>query len=309
MTSFEGGVDDELQGMSRRRAFEGRGREASTKVDVCREASTRVEGGREGFDEVNTCGFPHLEDRDASTSLLMGLDFFGGGILSTEETLRLSSLEKKAMNDMFVILSDVWVDNNETMEKLAFVLDDYESVEVVPSLFVLMGNFCSHPCNLSFHSFSCLRMQFGKLGEMIESHPRIKEHSRFLFIPGPDDAGPSKALPRCALPKYLTDELQKHVPNAICSSNPCRVKFYTQEIVFFRQHLLYRMTRSSLIPPLTEETSDPFEHLVATITYQSHLCPLPLTVQPIIWNYDHCLRLYPTPHTVSNLFISLSSLF
>lgn len=106
----------------------------------------------------------------------------------------------------------------------------------------------------------------------------------------------------------------------------CRIKFYTQEIVLFRQDLLYRMRRSSLIPPSTEETSDPFEHvstkllffiesrslrpsnlklieslllqLVATITHQSHLCPLPLTVQPIIWNYDHCLRLYPTPHTV-----------
>lgn len=111
-----------------------------------------------------------------------------------------------------------------------------------------------------------------------------------------------------------------------------RIKFYTQEIVFFRQDLLYRMRRSSLIPPSTEETSDPFEHvgwffsllnfpdnqklknfdsangiilfqLVATITHQSHLCPLPLTVQPIIWNYDHCLRLYPTPDLVSSLRI------
>lgn len=35
-------------------------------------------------------------------------------------------------------------------------------------------------------------------------------------------AGPSKVLPRCALPKYLTEELQKHIPNAIFSSNPCR---------------------------------------------------------------------------------------
>lgn len=104
-----------------------------------------------------------------------------------------------------------------------------------------------------------------------------------------------------------------------------RVKFYTQEIVFFRQELLYRMRRSCLIPPSTEETDDPFEHvslfihlnfvllttifpnlgiqfllqLVATIIHQSHLCPLPLMVQPIIWNYDHSLHLYPTPHTVS----------
>lgn len=141
-------------------------------------------------------------------------------------------------------------------------------------------------------------MQFGKLGEMIAAHTRLKEHSKFLFIPGPDDAGPSNVLPRCALPKYLTEELQKHIPNAIFSSNPCRVKFYTQEIVFFRQDMLYRMRRSCLMPPSTEETCDHFEHLVATITHQSHLCPLPLTVQPIIWNYDHCLYLYPTPHTI-----------
>lgn len=33
------------------------------------------------------------------------------------------------------------------------------------------------------------RAQFGKLGQMIESHPRLKQHSRFLFIPGPEDAG------------------------------------------------------------------------------------------------------------------------
>lgn len=40
-----------------------------------------------------------------------------------------------------------------------------------------------------------------------------------------------------------------------------RIKFYTQEIVLFRQDLLYRMRRSCLIPPSTEETSDPFEHV------------------------------------------------
>ncbi|GJN16000.1 hypothetical protein PR202_gb02950 [Eleusine coracana subsp. coracana] len=187
-----------------------------------------------GIFQVNTCGFPPLEDREASLSLLMGLDFFGGGVLPTEETLRLSSLEKKAVNDMFVILSDVWLDNPEnvhmcylvekTMEKLAVVLDGYDSVEVVPSLFVLMGNFCSRPCNLAFSSFEELRSQFGKLGEMIAARSRLKEHSRFLFIPGPDDAGPSKALPRCALPKYLIEELQKHIPNAIFVSNPCRLE-------------------------------------------------------------------------------------
>lgn len=252
----------------------------------------------DGIFQVLTCGFPPLEDRDKSVKLLAGHDFFGGGIFTKEETIRLTEMEKRAVNDMFVVLSDIWLDNEEALRKLETVLDGFESVEVVPSLFVFMGNFSSRPCNLSFHSYSSLRMQFGKLGEMIAAHSRLKEHSQFLFIPGPDDAGPSTVLPRCALPNYLTEELQKHIPNAIFSTNPCRVKFYTQEIVFFRRDLLYRMRRSCLMPPSTEETDDHFQHLVATITHQSHLCPLPLTVQPIIWNYDHCLYLYPTPHTI-----------
>ncbi|KAL9324375.1 hypothetical protein ACSQ67_009232 [Phaseolus vulgaris] len=264
----------------------------------------------EGIFQVLTCGFPPLEDRNKSLKVLSGHDFFGGGTLTKEETIRLEEMEKRAVNDMFVILSDVWLDKEEldvilmlfflekALTKVETILDGFESVEVVPSLFVFMGNFCSRPCNLSFHSYSSLRMQFGKLGEMIAAHTRLKEQSRFLFIPGPDDAGPSTVLPRCALPKYLTEELQKHIPNAIFSSNPCRVKFYTQEIVFFRQDMLHRMRRSCLMSPSIEETDDHFQHLVATITHQSHLCPLPLTVQPIIWNYDHSLYLYPTPHTI-----------
>lgn len=37
--------------------------------------------------QVNTCGFPPLEDRVASLSLLMGHDFFGAGVIPTEETV------------------------------------------------------------------------------------------------------------------------------------------------------------------------------------------------------------------------------
>ncbi|KAL0356392.1 UNVERIFIED_CONTAM: DNA polymerase epsilon subunit B [Sesamum radiatum] len=183
----------------------------------------------DGIFQVKTCGFPPLEDREKSVTMFAGIDFFGGGSLTKEETIRLAELERGAVNDMFIILSDVWLD------------DDEETT-------------------FGFRTFKCAA--------------------------------------RCSLPKYITEELQSHIPNAVFSSNPCRIKFYTQEIVFFREDMLYRMRRSCLMPPSTEETSDPFEHLVATITHQSHLCPLPLSVQPIIWNFDHCLHIYPTPHTI-----------
>lgn len=178
--------------------------------------------------KVLTCGFPPLEDRDKSIKALSGHDFFGGGILTKEETvstfneivnqvdsdntlfhcltlfkspaairfsftilqLRLVELEKRAVNDMFVILSDIWLDNEEVvhhylflhpvstfhvqlyliwvsllslekaMAKLHTVMSGFEDVEVVPSLFVFMGNFSSHACNLSFHSYSSIRWGF-----------------------------------------------------------------------------------------------------------------------------------------------------
>lgn len=43
------------------------------------------------------------------------------------------------------------------MGNLETVFNGFENVDVVPSLFVFMGNFCSHPCNLAFNSYSDLR--------------------------------------------------------------------------------------------------------------------------------------------------------
>ena len=37
--------------------------------------------------QVKTCGFPPLEDREKSFSYFSGVDFFGGGILTKEETV------------------------------------------------------------------------------------------------------------------------------------------------------------------------------------------------------------------------------
>jgi DNA polymerase epsilon subunit 2 len=32
-----------------------------------------------------------------------------------------------------------------------------------------------------------------------------------------------------------------------------------------------------------------------TVCDQAHLSPMPLTKQPLVWNFDHALRLYPLP--------------
>lgn len=41
-----------------------------------------------------------------------------------------------------------------------------------------------------------------------------------------------------------------------------------------------------------------FQHLCATLLQQSHLCPLPLEAQAVVWAHDAGLRLYPLPHAL-----------
>ena len=36
-------------------------------------------------------------------------------------------------------------------------------------------------------------------------------------------------------------------------------------------------------------------HLGKTLLAQAHLCPLPFTSRPILWDHDSALRLYPCP--------------
>lgn len=248
--------------------------------------------------QAKALGFPPLETRAESFLVTEGLDLFGGGSLSREDIEDLRKREREADDDMFIILSDIWLDKQETMEKLEQVFDGYEQVAIVPTLFVLCGPFCSKPCNLALSDFSSLRTQFGRLGAMVARHQRIAESSQFLFIPGPGDPGPAEVLPRPALPKHFSDEVSRSLPGAVFGSNPCRIRWYSQEIVICRQNLLHRMQRACLLPPSDDETAVPFRHLAATVLQESHLCPLPLTSQPIFWEFDHALHLYPAPDVV-----------
>lgn len=41
---------------------------------------------------MKTCGFPPLEDREKSIAMFAGIDFFGGGSLTKEETVSFENL-------------------------------------------------------------------------------------------------------------------------------------------------------------------------------------------------------------------------
>ena len=120
---------------------------------------------------------------------------------------------------------------------------------------------------------------------------------------GPQDVGTNNALPRRALPEEFTKDLKKKVAHISFASNPCRIRFFTQEIVLFREDLIRKMQRHTVVTPSLDE-SDISQQLVESICDQAHLCPLPLHVRPVYWDLDHTLRLTPLPHLVRNTTVT-----
>ena len=117
----------------------------------------------------------------------------------------------------------------------------------------------------------------------------------------------------------LASRLKSKLPNVHLMSNPCRIMFCGQEIVVFRDDLMARVLRNCIMQKTEEEEVDLKKSvsdiimrcqtidwspckLVQTIIDQCHLCPFTLQIQPRYWNFDHALRLYPMPTTVSHVF-------
>lgn len=244
-------------------------------------------------------GLPPAEPRLESLAALQGLDFFGGKQLppqSIEERKRWDAAHEE---DRIVILSDVHLDRPEVLDRLHTIFKGFSAVDPPPSAFVLMGNFQSYDANGSGVNFTRIKDNFATLGRIIGQYPSLRQHSNFLLIPGPGDIGPGNILPRPPLPKAIVGPLLETLPTVQLCSNPCRLRYGPTELVLFRSNLQRTMRGLCILPPpAVEEASETvlFDHLCATVLQESHLCPVPLEYQPVAWEFDHALWVYPLPH-------------
>lgn len=243
---------------------------------------------------VKDIGFPPPEPSDNSRVDFGDVNTFGGPhptLLKFSEKLKIH--EESDQGGMIIFVSDLWLDNSAVLEKFKTMLNGL--VDIPPIAFVLCGHFLSFPTNET--SSTIMKEGFKKLADLIIQYPVIKESSKFIFVPGPCDIGAPKILPRKPLAKYVTEDIQKAIPNAIFTTNPCRIQYCTKEIVVYRDDIMIRMCRNTLHFPNGEE-STLFNHFAKSIISQSHLAPLTLSASPVYWKHDHALRLHPTPDLI-----------
>ena len=152
----------------------------------------------DGVFEVMALTFPPAETRAATRNATNALDFFGAGhILRPNELEELEEKELERVGERFIVLSDVWLDQPRTFDRLAKMFDAFDSQEEdVPGLIVFMGDFTSKPFGPTHYDFRAYSEGFDKLAELLEEYPRLRQESRFVFVPGPGDPGLNAALPR-----------------------------------------------------------------------------------------------------------------
>ena len=246
---------------------------------------------------VDMMGFPPAEPRVQSLVAMGSVDPFQV-IRTPAEWSAAHALERAASDVMFVVASDIHLDQPDVMAQLETMFRGFTQCGVVPDMFILCGPFMLSPFGSHRDDRRTFVRLMDSLADLIARFPSITSTSRFVLVPGPNDPGSAGVLPQPPLPRSFCKSLEDRVANVTLASNPCRIRFHTQEIVIFRENLLSRMRRCCVVPPRTEETVDLTEHLARTVVDQSHLCPLPLVRQPVYWAHDVGLRLFPVPDVV-----------
>lgn len=102
--------------------------------------------------------------------------------------------------------------------------------------------FLTGACSLFTDSFS-------QLADLLLQFPSILKFSHFVFVPGPSDPFNSPLLPRASIPEILITRLRNRLgPRAQLhfTSNPCRIRYFGQEIVVYRDDVMSRMLRNTV---------------------------------------------------------------
>ncbi|TSW08324.1 DNA polymerase epsilon subunit 2 [Bagarius yarrelli] len=222
---------------------------------------------------VSAFGFPPIESSFTTRAYYGNANFFGGpSTIAVKASAKLKQLEEENVDAMFVIISDLWLDSVEVLEKIQTMFSGYSTMP--PTCFIFCGNFSSAPYGKS--QIKSLKESLKVLADLICEHPSIHH--------------------RPPLGEHITEEFRQRVPFSVFTTNPCRIQYCSQEIVVIREDLVSKMCRNCLRPP--SPNLDIPNHFVKTILSQGHLTPLPLYVSPVYWAYDYALRVYPVPDVV-----------
>ncbi|ODV90602.1 hypothetical protein CANCADRAFT_108250 [Tortispora caseinolytica NRRL Y-17796] len=206
---------------------------------------------------------PPAERRYASLDAYDYIDFLGVTNNGSRNTIGRfdRSLQQKMFTEeleqtdiKIVILGhEIHLDNPKVLLALDKTFAKLDSdKEEIPLAIVLIGSFTSSAFQGSGDSTQ-YKASFDNLEKILKKYPDLTQNATFIFVPGENDpwatshsSGAIRMLPQRPIPEIFTNRLRRVSPRIIFTSNPCRISFFSQEIVICRDDIGARMRRNQL---------------------------------------------------------------
>ena len=235
------------------------------------------------------------------------INLFGGPIELTDEIV-LSAVGHSPEDSSIAILSNVALDNPKTLEKLHVLLTGFEECEAVPSMFVLSGNFSSRPFSYSNgEGLRAFQKSFEAFSQLLGRHPATLDKTKIVIVPGSTDPG-AGILPQPPFTDSLVRGLASRFSNVVLATNPCRIRFHDKHIIINNRDIVHTLRKYSLVAATSNNFEDEGLKLSRCLMSQMHLMPGPVQEQPVAWDFDAGLKVYPPPNALF-LFDSLTDPF
>lgn len=198
---------------------------------------------------VSVMGQPPPEQREKTRDIYSGLDFLGTGIEKSQER-HLIRAEQSYRDAKIVFCADCHLDDPRSLKGIRSMLASYEFLAVgeLPLGIVMTGNFISHAHHTNGFSTS-YKECWDQLAAILEEFPKLCTSTRFVFVPGSNDPwslGGITSLPRKAIPRSFMNRVSRVCKMVTYASNPCRLNYFTQEIVVCRDDMVERLRRNNI---------------------------------------------------------------
>ncbi|KAI5788268.1 DNA polymerase alpha/epsilon subunit B-domain-containing protein [Geopyxis carbonaria] len=269
---------------------------------------------------VFTAASPPVERRRDTADVHGHLDFLGVGVPLDWSVAPHGGRAAAAMRRVehalpasLLVLGCVALDDPHTLPTLRRFLTLHEPAP--PLTLVLTGSFASTPVtNTASRAY---KERFDALASLFSEFPSICAHTSLVLVPGDNDpwastfaAGAAPLWPRAALPAEFTTRLRRAVARVSALPNPCRVSYFTSELVIARDDVLPRLQRNCV--RMGSHTAADVggdaggdaatvaaRRIVKTLLDQATLAPFPTSVRPVAWEAATAgTALYPLPTAV-----------
>jgi DNA polymerase epsilon subunit 2 len=219
---------------------------------------------------VGTIGPPPSERREVSKLAYGNLDFLGVHTANSGNNSRIDRIDKNfekllaqqekvhSYHRIIILGVNIFLDDIRTTDALRKFFAklenevDGEGSSDLPIAIIFPGSFKSVPFQANGSSPQ-YKESFDFLAKILGDFPSIASRCKLIFVPGDNDpwaavfsSGATPLWPLESIPEIFTNRVRRVAQSAVWASNPCRLSYFSQEIVIVRDDYGSRFRRNCI---------------------------------------------------------------